>query len=129
MRTSRRPARRSFSAAALLLAVLALAAGCWSTGPAFHPTGAECAGQSEADAAGCEGQVCLVLSPNQQGIGGLCSEECFVDEDCTPHEKCVGVADGTFCLRACVDDDDCYDATVCRGIVGSSTRFCLADPL
>lgn len=122
--------RRMISAAAPLCWFFVLIAGCWSTSPALRPTGAECGGQTIEDAAECEGQVCLVLNENVQGIGGLCSAPCLTNEDCTPHEKCVVVDTDTFCLRACNDDDDCYDATVCRLFaLGDPTRYCLADPL
>lgn len=108
----------------------ALGLGCADFSPAPLPTGAECAGLTPEDAAACEGEVCLVLNPNQQGIAGICSETCNVEADCTGHEACVVLNGATFCLRACLTDDDCYDATVCRPLaLGNPARFCLADPL
>jgi hypothetical protein len=127
MRTTTRHARRLLAAAAVLLAIFAVAFGC---GPVLHPTGATCGGLTEADAAECEGMVCLVLNANEQGIPGLCSAPCSTNEDCTPHDRCVSIDNQTFCLRACATDDDCYDNSVCRLFaVGNPTRFCLADPL
>jgi hypothetical protein len=124
--------RRTWSAAlsTLLFVSLVIGAGCWSTSPVLLPTGAECAGQTIEDAAECEGQVCLVLNENVQGIAGLCSAPCSTDEDCTPHEKCVVIETATFCMRVCAEDDDCYDGAVCRLLsIGDPTRYCLADPI
>ena len=125
--------RRQGSAAVLCFSffAFALAGGCNDITPVPHPTGAECTGGTpDEDAAACEGKVCLVLNPNYQDIAGICSEECNVDDDCTPHERCVVIINEPYCLRACLTDDDCYDATVCRAFApGNPTRFCLADPL
>lgn len=124
--------RRHGSAAVVCFSfcAFALAPGCADRWPAPLPNGAECDGLTPEDAAACEGKVCLVLNPNQQGIAGICSQECNADDDCTPHEKCVVIEGATFCLRACLTDDHCYDATVCRLFApGNPTRFCLADAL
>lgn len=127
--------RRFVFATALLVALGSLAAGCFDTSQVRHPTGAECGYDFSPDSgATCEGGVCLVLSPNQQQMAGLCSADCFVDEDCTPHERCVTVTlnvgeSGTLCFRSCQTDDDCYDQFVCRLLaIGDSHKFCLVDP-
>jgi hypothetical protein len=127
--------RRFVLATALLLAIGSLAAGCFDTSEVRRPTGAECGYDfSEDSAASCDGGVCLILSPNQQNMVGLCSKECFVNDDCTPHDRCVTVnlnvgESSTLCFRSCATDDDCYDAFVCRLLnVGDSNKFCLVDP-
>lgn len=110
----------------------ALAPGCFGGGDLLIPTGAECAAETIEDAALCEGGVCLVLFTNEQGMAGMCSKECYTDDDCTPHEGCESTLDnaGNFCLRACNTDDDCYDAFVCRLLnVGNPRSYCLIDPI
>jgi hypothetical protein len=90
MRTTTRHARRLLAAAAVLLAIFAVAFGC---GPVLHPTGATCGGLTEADAAECEGMVCLVLN--------ICLRACATDDDCYDNSVCRLFAVGNptrFCL-------------------------------
>ncbi|MEZ4296153.1 MAG: hypothetical protein R3B70_14365 [Polyangiaceae bacterium] len=130
---------RHLVAGLLLTSAIALGAGCFETGPIFYPDGAECPAATDPVCSGdctaadlvdpfqCDGQVCLLLQDNKQGVIGVCSTSCFVDEDCNPHGRCIQIPEGAFCLRACATDDDCYDATVCRAVAGTGTSFCLAD--
>lgn len=121
--------RRVAWAAFFLLAGV-LGAGCYGTGDVYLPTGAECAGFTSDEGPLCEGGVCLALIENEQGMDGTCSQSCNVEADCSPHEGCESIAEGTFCFRACNTDDDCYDAFVCRLIaIGNPRKYCLVDPL
>lgn len=129
--SNREPRTGRLLAALALIAAFALGAGCFNVDTG-HPTGAECEGQVDEDAFECAGEVCLALLPNAQGVGGLCSAPCSVDEECTPHDRCVSIEStaASFCMRACLTDDDCFDRSVCRLFTaGNPTRFCLADPL
>lgn len=107
----------------------ALVVGCFDASPALLPTGAECGGLTVEDAADCAGGVCLGLEKNAQGMAGLCSAGCYVDSDCSPHERCLSTSEGYFCMRLCATDDDCYDDFVCRGVFGDSHKYCLVDPV
>ncbi len=125
--------RVAYSAVFLVAGVLG--AGCFGAGEVALPTGAECGSQTfEGSGEGplCEGGVCLILVQNAQSIDGMCSQECWTDDDCTPHEGCETTVDGagTFCLRLCETDDDCYDRFVCRLLaIGNPHRYCLIDPI
>lgn len=133
--------RRLVLATALLFPAGTLVAGCFDSSAVEHPNGSECGYEPGAgfdpqvdSAAACAGEVCLVLSTNQQNMRGICSQDCNVDADCTLHERCVTVplstsTQGNFCFRACKEDSDCYDSFVCRLLtVGNNTRFCIVDP-
>lgn len=117
-------------AVALVLVTAGLLGGCYDTGPVYLPTGAQCGGYTSADAAVCEGGICLGLSANKQNMTGFCSADCDIDEDCTPHERCVSIqGQVSYCMRACLGDSDCYDDFVCRlPNPGASYRICLVDP-
>ena len=129
MTSMRRPAL--FASGMLFVGLSVLAAGCFDTSPVYLPNGAECGGLTQEDAGACEGGVCLGLSANAQEMAGICSASCGADSDCTPHDHCISIqGQGPFCLRACNSDDDCYDRFVCRlASIGSSSRFCLVDPI
>src|SRR5947209_8191529 len=120
--------RRLILPAACLLVVGGLASGCFDASPVLHPTGAQCGGATEADAATCEGSVCLGIKANAQGMTGVCSAVCGSDSDCTPHDHCLAIPNqGSFCFRACHADADCYDAFVCRPYPGDMHEYCLWD--
>ncbi|MBK8251111.1 MAG: hypothetical protein IPK82_00380 [Polyangiaceae bacterium] len=133
---------RSCLAAGVLTTLAVVAAGCFGSSTDLYPNGAECAEgtnpdcdpdlcslEEVVDLGKCKGGVCLVFNENQQGIIGVCSSNCTVDEECTPHERCLSFPEGSFCLRACQSDSDCFDKTVCRSIPGTFTQFCLVDSI
>lgn len=119
-------------AATLILMTIGLTPGCYDTGPAYLPNGAECGTFEDGTQLSgnvCDGGICLALAPNKQNMAGFCSSDCASDAECTPHDACISVqGQPTYCLRMCVTDDDCFDSFVCRlPNPGAKHMVCLVD--
>jgi len=139
-------ARRPFSCAVLLAALLGATAGCGDSndspdlgpgdaGPAGMFTGGEC-----DDVTDCAGGTCL-LGFERLGEeefdgslfpGGYCSVSgCTDDAQCGDDAGCLARPDmlGGVCLRSCTGPTDCRDGYTCAAAPGSTdTRtFCLND--
>lgn len=89
------------------------------------PTGGECAGDTQASAAVCTGNVCIKLNSNEQGKNGICSETCDTGT-CTKGGVCLAVpAAGNVCFEECTADKDCTDGFVC--VAAGDSKVCLVN--